>query len=792
MKTEKHSANEDNSVINADIDINEILAKYQYHWPLFIIGLILSLSAAFLYLRYTKPIYQSSATLLIKDEKKGMSSDDILTQIDFFGDSKVVENELEVLQSKTLMRAVVSRLCLNVDFQTEGRVIDFEIYDKRPVNFISVEMNKHTYDHQFQIKFPDSSHYLLKNTDNGRMIKGSLNQLQNNEFGVYKIERRLGVIKLPDSLNLIIKNPLRVTDDYLSKLAVTVVGKQSTVLSLSIQGTIPQRCSDIINTLIAVYNEAALADKNRTTQSTTRFIDERLALISGELNNVEKEVELFKSDRGLTDISGEAELYLENVKNNDAQLSTVNLQLGAIRDIERYINSNSIHEKLPSTFGINDPVLLGQITQLSELQLKRDQLQATTQSNNPLLEPINKQIETTRGGIRTNVQNISTTLQNTKDELNRNNLQYESSIKKIPGQERQFISIKRQQSIKEALYLYLLQKKEEAALSYAATVADSRVIDAAYSSNYPIKPRKFLIYLIALAAGIILPIGYIYIKDILNNRVIKLADITKHTKVPVLGEIIYDEDFNPLEIQTHSRKAIAEQIRAIRTNLQFVHAKQSGGRVTLFTSSISGEGKSFVASNIGAALALSGRKTVILELDMRKPKISKYLLLTNKIGLSNYLIGKVGIEDIILPSGLNPNLFVVSSGPIPPNPSELLIQDDIEVLIDYLRKNFDEILIDTPPIGLVTDAQILSRITDATIYIVRHGVTLKKHIEQIDELYQLGNFPKLNIILNGIQLQGTYGYGYVYEYSQDYGYYSDSTDKKRSLKSLIKNLFKRF
>ncbi|NRF39184.1 tyrosine-protein kinase [Pedobacter foliorum] len=779
---------------NKPINIRELISKYLFHWPIFFVGITVCLIGAFFYLRYTEEVYMVNSTLLIKDEKKGGAAggSDILADLDVFGSSKLVDNEIEVLRSKTLMQKVVDRLNLMISYNVEGRVISQDIYLGKPVNINVIQMDNALYGKSFVLSFPSKNTYLLEDLEGIKKISGALNQLQRNEFGVYKVDKTANFDKWASKkLNVTISDPQNIVDKCLGNLGIGLSSKQSTVLNLSFQTTVIQRGKDILNTLIQVYNEASLSDKNRTTQSTIDFIDERLKLISGELTEVESDVEGFKSSRGLTDISSDAALFLENVKANDAKLNEVNLQISVINDIQHYVKSNSSEEKLPSTLGINDPVLLGQITQLGDLQLKRDQLLSTTQSSNPLVESLTKQIETTRLGIKTNIENIASSLNNTKKELEGNNSGYQSSIKKIPGQERQLISIKRQQSIKESLYLYLLQKKEEAALSYASTVADSRVLDLAYSSKAPIKPKKQVTYLIALLFGILVPVGYIHGKELMNNKIESSSDIAKLTLTPILGEIFFDQGSEPIVVNANSRKAIAEQFRSIRTNMQFLHGKQvpGQGKVTLLTSSMSGEGKSFVASNIATALAISGRKTILLELDLRKPKVSKYLDLTNKVGLSNYLIGKAEIKDIIQPSGINPNLFVIGSGPIPPNPSELLIQDEIESLVEYLKMNFDEVFIDTPPIGIVTDAQILARLADATLYLVRQNITLRDQVKSMDELYRNKKFPKLNVILNGIKLGGSHGYGYGY----GYGYYSDdSEDQKTSLKVIFKDFFKRF
>lgn len=770
----------------------DALSGYTYHWPVYIVSSVLLVSIAFLYLRYAPKSFVVSSTLLIKDEKKGSlpSGGDLLNELDLFGSSKVVENEIEILKSKALMRKVVDRLSLAVSLNIEGRLKNSDLYSSKMLSVSALNMNKDFFGKRLQLRILNKSSYEILDNESGFKFQGTFDKLERNKLGVFQINKG---VKFQEAigypLSLIISDPIALTDQILNELNVELASKQSTVLNLSILSSNPEKGQSILNTLVQVYNEEALFDKNRTTQSTMLFIDERLKLITGELTGVEKDVQSFKSTRGITNISTDANIFLENVKVNDAKLNEVNLQISVINDINNYLNSTSSNEKLPSTLGINDAVLLGQITQLSELQLQRDQLLATTTVNNPLVAPLQNQIVTTRAGIKATINNIRQSLQVSKENLQNNNSEFQSSIKKIPEQERQLVSIERQKTIKESLYLYLLQKKEEAALSYAASVADSRTVDEAFFSQVPMKPNDRLVYIAAILFSLILPTGYIYGKTILNNKVEGVGDLTKLTSAPLLGEIMFSEEFERIVVQANSRKGIAEQFRAIRTNLQFLHGSKrntSKGNVTLFTSGMSGEGKSFVAINLGAALAIAGKRTVLLELDLRKPKVSKYLGMNNQIGLSNYLIGSATRVDIIKETNVHSNFFVIGSGPIPPNPSELLIESEIEDLLEYLKDNFDEILIDTPPIGLVTDAQILGRLADATIYIVRQNVTFKRQVDNLDYLYRLKKLPKINVILNGIKAgSANYGYGY--------GYYSDDAlNDKNDLASIFKNILKRF
>lgn len=325
-----------------EVSISEVLRKYTYHWPVFVLGLIICFTSAFLYLRYTTPIYEVSSTLLIKDDKKSASSDDMLSQLDLFGSSKVVENEIEILRSKTLMAAVVKRLNLNVSVKSIGRLIGVEIYEQRPVNFQTFQMTSEYFGKEWKLTFPNQNQYVLEDEETGKKVTGPLNQLQRNFIGTYKVDKTKYFSKLQkDKFSLVFHDPIVVVGNYLGNLSVVVSSKQSTVLKLSFQTAVSKQGQDVLNTLIQVYNEAGLADKNRTTQSTLDFIDERLKLVTGELVEVEKDVEGFKSSQGLTDISSEATLYLENVKANDAKINEVDLKLNVIKDIQRYVNSDS-------------------------------------------------------------------------------------------------------------------------------------------------------------------------------------------------------------------------------------------------------------------------------------------------------------------------------------------------------------------------------------------------------------------------------------------------------------------
>lgn len=745
-------------------DLNQALRKYLYHWKYFVVGVLLTMIAAFLYLKKAQAVYEVKATLLIQDENKNKDEKSTLQEIDLSNSPKLVENEIEVLKSRKLILSVVNDLNLWINYSQKIGMTNKDLYHKSPFKLSFQKVNDIEEPQQVEIVIKSTDKFSFKLADQDA-VEYSFNTIYTNDLGSWQL---IPSENLKDAegktIFVTLNNPQRVADIYQEAIDVIQVNKQAPAVSLVMTDQVSQRGKDVLNTLISHYNLTTIQEKNKITQNTLDFIDKRLASLSGELKSAESEVEGFRSSRGLTDISSQSQVYLENVQSNDNRLNEVNVQLNVINGIERYVNSTRT-ETPPSVLGISDAGLSSLIEKLSQLQLQRDRLLATTPEGNPAFGPIDRQIASTRASIRENIRNIKSSLLNAKKELQSFNSKFESSIRNIPTQERQLIGIKRQQSIKENLYVYLLQKREELSLSYAATLADARIVDNAYEGA-PKKPKVPLVLSIALILGLIFPASLIYAKDNLNNRITTRKQIEEKVEKSVLNELTFEKSSDSLVVLNKSNFAIGEQFRALRTNLHFLHGQKNKGRVTLLTSSISSEGKSFVSVNLGAALAVSGRKTIILEFDLRRPNVLKsFNLDANHPGLSNYLISESGAEDIIQASGVQENLDLIGSGQIPPNPSELLEQPEIDSLIAWLRDRYDDILIDTPPVQLVTDAMILSRVADVTLYVIRQGHTHKSLLTSINNLYKEQHFPKMNIIFNGIK-SGKYGYGD--NYGNDY------------------------
>jgi tyrosine-protein kinase Etk/Wzc len=775
-------------------DLRVVLTKYIYHWPLFFIGIIIALAGAYLYLYSANPVYEISATILVKDEKKSPQQEkSVLPELDQTSSPKNAETEIEILKSKKLISEVVNQLQLWISYKEDGGLKKQDLYESSPVRFTLIRKTGSMSGQKLNIQIKDKKTFLFKNA-HGQFQEVSFNTPLKSAFGSWTLKQTSFTDQyVGTSLTINLNDADKVANDYVKTLDAHLLDKLAPTIGLFITDEVPQRGINFLDNLILAYNQAASEEEKRTTKGTIDFIDNRLASLTGELSHAEKNVEGYRSSQGITDISSQSKVYLENVQSNGVKLNDVNIQLQIIDGIEQYVNSTSENATAPATIGITDPALNNLVEKLSELQLKKSALLATTPEGNPMFEPLNKQINLTKASIRQIVQGIKSSLLNSKQGLQSFGNKSESSIKDIPGQERQFVDMKRQQSIKENLYVYLLQKREELALSYASTFVDARVVDNANVGDIT-WPRKPFVFSVALLLGLFVPFTIIYSRNSFNNKIAQRREIENALNVPILGELSYkDLDGDPIVV-TNRHHLLGEQFRALRTNLHYAHTKEnqnhsthlSGslnvgssylpaeGRVTLFTSSVSKEGKSFVSVNVAASLAASGRKTVVLEMDLRKPKIAKIFGVKNdQPGISEFLSSHISVDYLIRPIERIPNLDFIGCGQIPIDPSELLENGKLAELIAELKDRYDDIIIDSPPLHLVTDAMIIAKLANLSVYIIRQGFTGKNELDFISEIEQNQQLPNMHIVFNGIK-KDKYGYGYNYDNS----YYSDEKDKQ--------------
>lgn len=764
--------------------LNKVIFRYLPYWPLFLFLVIIGIAGAWIYLRYTVPIYESVASILIKDEKKSMDSQ-ILQELNPFGSGKIVENEIEILRSRHLSREVVKNLGLYAPITQEGTVISKSGYVFSPVHI--------------QVKQPDSLKpvdkvYFSYNSDSISVSIDNksykINEWVDTEYGelrfVINPRFKSNTEQLvPMYFSLV---PVqRVANGIRGRLTINSSGKASTVLTLRLKDDVPQRGEDILNMLIAEYNEAAINDKNALAANTLEFVNDRLAYVVNELDSVESRMQQYKTTQGIVDISEQGRQFLESVGSSDQRLSEINIQLDVLNQVENYVSGKATGAKLvPSTMGINDPVLTNLLDNLYQVQTEYDRQRQSIGENNPILIPMQDQISSLKPAILENIQNQRRNLQSSKRNIEQTSSRYSSMLRTIPTKERELLEISRQQSIKNEIYTFLLQKREETALSYGSTVPDSRLIDNAETLGGPVSPNKNMIYLTAVILALGLGISIVMLKEVMNRNILFRTEIEELTSFPIVGEISHDPTKSNIVISEGKRHFIAEQFRQLRTSLGYLGINNKHKKIML-TSTISGEGKSFISANLGISLALTGKKVVMLELDLRKPKLSSSFNISREIGLSNYFIGEAEADEIIKKVDVAENLYIISSGPIPPNPSELILNGRLQELFEYLEAAFDYIIVDTAPVSPVTDAYIVSPMCDATLYVIRHGYTPKSAIKLLDANTGVRELKNAAIVFNDVKSRGIgkndYGYGYGYGAGYGYGYEEETGKKVRKKKS---------
>ncbi|RBL89664.1 GumC family protein [Chitinophaga flava] len=771
------------------LDLRSILDKVLSNWYWFVLCGILTIALAWVYLRYATPGYLINAKILVQDQQKGgnIPGEELFQQLELFSNKSNVDNEVEILKSRSLMEKVVNSLELNVRYFTEGRVKKTEVFNKRPFSMHWLSLKDTLSAVSYTVRPQGRDSFALHRED--LSLRGAWGDTIRLPEGVMTLARHHTVDSIEAEYDVNVVSIDNAVADLMTQLNVSIPNKQVSTIDLALTTTIPGKGEEILNTLIDAYRHASVEDKNRIADSTIDFIDKRLRIVSTELLGVERNIQQFKQDNQLADLTEQSKLLVSGTGDNLKQLTDAQVKLNVINSMEEYIRDEKNNKRIvPSSMIVQDPTFVGLVEKYNTLQLERErQLLASTPSN-PVVVNLDRQLSGIRGDLASNIQSFRKGVELSIEELQRNSNSLSQRIRKVPAAERVFLDFSRQQAIKQDLYVFLLKKREESAISKTSNLAIARIIDPAKSDALPFKPKRIMVYLLALMAGAGIPALWIYVRGLLNTRIQSREDIKALTPVPVLAEIGHCSDKQSLVVSKDGGSHVAEQFRALRTNLQFILSGKQD-KVVLLTSSMSGEGKSFVAINLAAVLAYSGKKVVLMEMDLRKPKISDGLGISNHTGFSSYAIGRASINEIVQPSGIHENLKVVSSGPVPPNPAELMLLESTEHLFTELRRHFDYIIIDTAPVGLVTDAQLLGRFADATLYLVRQGYTFRQQLEVSKDLYLYGKMPKINLVINDVKASRSSGYG-GYGYGYGYGYGHENTQKKKGikkLKSLINN-----
>ncbi len=793
-RTDEFNSHEE--VVDKSEQIQRMLYRIMPFWPLILLALAMGYIGARIYLRYQVSIYAAKARLIVNDqtEQKTANLQEIF-KIDTRNLSSETEKEIQILTSKDLLIKVAIDLQLNVIYSQKGRIVTKQFYGSD----LPFHLEMETPD---SVKKPFVGRAELVNGNavkfNGQVFQAD--SLVTSEFGNlrWRINKRHHGVKNSGSFQIAILPISWAVSSLKGLIKIEPISKQSSILDITYSDQVPERAIDVLSSLITVYGKSAVDYKSVIYENSQRFLDKRLSLIADELNGVEKNLQDFRSTAGIIDLGKEGELYLTQVRDADRKIAELEVQMEVLKQISTYVTKrNTTGDPIPATLGITDPLLLGLLNQLYQTETDLQKVKELSGTKNPQIEVYEEVINKLKPGILSSINNLRLNMQASKTKLESENAKMTGSLNKIPSKERLLLDIKRQQEIKNAIYTFLLQKREESAIAAASIVPNYRLIDRPEPWGI-VSPQPQKIYTTAVLIAVVLLVVFIYLVEFSSKRVLFRSQIEEFLPIPVISELIFHDHMldKPVVVGEGKRTLIAEQFRELRTNINYITAtSKEKCKIILTTSSIPKEGKSFIAINAAISLSLTGDKVVLLEFDMRKPKISKPLGIERDPGLSNYLVGNKDVSEIIKPHPNLPNLFIIPSGPIPPNPAELMTSEKLTRLFEYLSQHFDFVLIDSPPIAAVTDAKILSPFADATLYIVRHNYTNHVFLNLLYDVYQKKGLKNINIVFNGIKNKkilgygySGYGYGYGYGYSYGYGYTVEDKKKKPGLGKLIGKL----
>lgn len=769
------------------IDIKYYIIKYSRYWPLYALFILIGLVAVFLFHRYTVEKYEVRGSIMIKSnaspEVRILDRSNIFTNMDNLG------NDILLFTSENLAEEALKKLHFDVSYYASTHIKEIELYHLAPIR-IDVDWQHPQVVEQkwvltmlsgeeFRISGIDHSlvDYFVPRFDEGEMDKeligktfrfGETVETANSKFvvnltGSWRAGREVGVV---------FHHPSSLIEKYAQAITVRPQYEYGSVLEVGLVSTVVDKGRDYVNALMDAFMEHDLKEKNRISENTLRFIDEQLFLVEDSLRSVEKRMQRFKVSNKFLDVNAEFGGVLSNIQTLEANIQAIDFELAYYKSLKHYLEQKGTDYQeivAPSVVGISDALLNGLIQNLVQLSLERRKLLSIVNNNHPDVMVLDQQIQRVRDNVFENIQNLIQNTENRKRENFETLRTFDRQFSNLPEAESNYSSIFREFKLRENLYTYLLEKRAEAGIAKASNVSDNSIVDYAKKGRL-IFPQKSRDYVYAIGFGFFVPFGFLLLYHYLNNRIMDQIQLKSILKIPLLGTIGYSDKGTNLLVAEHPKALTSESFRSIRSALFYI-ASEKKCKIILVTSSIAGEGKTFVSINIASAMALSGKKTCILGIDLRKPKLAEYMKVSNKKGLSNYLVDKCSLEELVIPTEYE-NLYVVPSGPIPPNPSELLLKDRMKRLMESLQSEFDIVIMDSPPIGLVSETMDLLRFSDVNLYIVRQDYTHKNHLLMINDLYANDQISNFYAIFNGVKGGGdlydfagyNYGYGYNYSY----------------------------
>lgn len=779
-------------------DYKAFIVKLLMYWPWILGSIAVFLIGAFFYLKTLTPLYTVSSSVLIKNESKGGANGANLEDLGFVSSStQSFDNELEILRSRTLIKKVVTALDLYISYSVPGQFRDTELYKQSPVKvWVTPEEAERMGYAQVKMSFRNQQLHEVLVEHEGQEWKKTVESLPavfSTPVGVFTFSAADSTQQIlqhvPEVIQATVILPTSAAASFRSRLTVAPGGRGTTMALLTITGSQVPRGVDFLNKLVEVYNEEGNNDKNEVAAKTAEFIDERIRIINKELGTTESQLASFKQRAGVVDITadasqaaGEQASYERAYAENEVQISLVNHLKSHI------LNEANQYEVIPANIGLNNSDLNTVVQNYNQMLIERKRLLRTSHEDNPAVQSLNASIDVMRNSVMAAIQTAEKGLLINRQALQAQTRKYAGKVSDAPIQEKEYLSISRQQEIQANLYLMLLQKREENNITLASTANNARVIDEPLGGGQ-FFPTPSQTYMIALILGLGLPIGVIFLLGLLQFKIQTRGDVERLTNLPIVGDIpLTPETAEGAIVVRENRNELMEEVfRSVRTNIQYM--LQKGQKVILFTSTTSGEGKSFTAANLASSLAFMGKKVIIVGLDIRKPGLNKVFHISRHgNGISQFLADPehTDLRSLCQVSTISPNLYVLPGGHIPPNPTELVARQALEEAIERMKQHFDYIILDTAPIGMVTDTQLIARVADLSVYVCRSGYTSKSEFKLINELKQNGKLPHPCVLLNGIDMNkretgsyygygkygkyGHYGYGKKYGYGYGYGY----------------------
>lgn len=805
------------------IDIKKFVFKILSNWYWFVFTISVAIFAAWLVNRYTDPVYTLKSTLIVQDKENTLTGgvESILEEQGIYRRTrkKVVENEIAVLKSYSIAKKTIEELPdFHISYFGQGRIRTVELYKSSPFTVIVDTAHKNLTEKPIDFKFINNNEYQLSFTigEQSKKVKLNFNEWYESEDFRFKILPNFkdeSVFNSPVSYFFILRDTLALIEQYRGKLNMSTTDKKSTVLELSVSGLVVQKEVDFLNKLMDVYVQKGLDEKNQIALNTISFIDEQLSEISDSLSTTEDNLSDFRQTNKLIDIGQEGSILYQKIEKVQTELAMLKLKGRYYDYLLEYISKDRDFTDImaPSVLDINDVMLTGLIDELTELYKERNNFNYTSNKTNPGLELINFKIKNNLATLEENIRNIIKANDLSVEDAQKRMGLADAEISKLPETEKKLIGIKRRYKLNDEIYTYLLTKRAEAGIGKASNVPDNKILDYSRPNAAAlISPKRSLNYIIAIILGLLIPIIIIVIVDFFNDKIIERKDIESQTSIPILGEVGHNSKGAEMVVFERPKSSIAEAFRTLRTNLLYFNIdRQESSFVIAITSTISGEGKSFCAINLASVFAIGDKKTLLMGIDLRKPKLHRELGMDNMKGLSTYLAGTHSLEEVILPTHQN-NLFFMPAGPVPPNPAELIETKKMERLVAQLKNTYDVIIMDTPPIAMVTDALLLTKYSHINLFVLRQNYSRRNMIKLINEVFQERGFKNVGILINDISVQGYYGYTYYgsygygkytykygygrYGYGYGSGYYDDDTEngngKKKGM-GFLTSVFKK-